>query len=63
LEQWLAKKGLEVGQKLTDLAVDKLLEELGVASYLLDNPCQRDVHPYMNAAHGWANGNCINLIN
>jgi hypothetical protein len=45
-----------VGKQLTGLLVDQLLEELGVAAYLRDDPCRRVGAPYVPAMDGWKKG-------
>ena len=49
----MATKGLST---LTSVGVDLLMEKLGIAQYLEDDPCGRTFPPYSTAVDGWASG-------
>jgi hypothetical protein len=45
--------GLGAGQQLAGFAFTKLMEELEIAEYLQEEPCQRTLAPYSRAEGGW----------
>ncbi|KAL5014713.1 hypothetical protein ScPMuIL_008983 [Solemya velum] len=54
LQDWVKEKGLEVGDQLVGATVDILLEELGIAVYMLETPCDRTSATYSpQTSTGW----------
>ncbi|KAL3873935.1 hypothetical protein ACJMK2_037012, partial [Sinanodonta woodiana] len=58
LIEWIVKNDYPIGQRLTSLAQEKLVEALGLAPYLLQKPCNYTVGPFSSAVDGW-NKDCV----
>ncbi|KAL5015120.1 hypothetical protein ScPMuIL_009390 [Solemya velum] len=57
LEDWVKEKGLKVGDRLVGATVDILLEELGIAVYMPETPCDRTSATYSpQTSTGWKDG-------
>jgi hypothetical protein len=56
LQRWIENRGMDASERLTEVAISQLLEALGVAPYLREQPCQRAVAPYSPTTHGWYTG-------
>ncbi|KAK3609660.1 hypothetical protein CHS0354_035945 [Potamilus streckersoni] len=54
LKNWLAEQGASLVDGLKDSAVDYVLEQLGIAVYFKDTPCNRQQYPYLTSdSSGW----------
>ncbi|KAL3873866.1 hypothetical protein ACJMK2_036950, partial [Sinanodonta woodiana] len=58
LIEWTVNNDYPLGQSLTSLAQEKLVEALGLAPYLLQKPCNYTVGPFSSAVDGW-NKDCV----
>ncbi|XP_052071170.1 uncharacterized protein LOC127709608 [Mytilus californianus] len=54
--EWVDSNKIDLGQQLQSYDVDRLMEELGIAGYLLNPQCQ--VSAYQTKANGWNVGSC-----
>ncbi|CAC5375019.1 unnamed protein product [Mytilus coruscus] len=53
---WVDNNKIDLGEQLQSYDVDRLMEELGIAGYLLNPQCQ--VSAYQAEANGWNTGSC-----
>lgn len=56
LSNWYNKIGATIGSQLSILNTAKLLEELGIAKYMQEVPCQRSGSVYSPSVNGWKKG-------
>lgn len=56
LDNWYSTMQLAIGSQLSRLNAAKLLEELGVAQFLLREPCERSSTKYSPSVSGWKTG-------
>lgn len=54
MSAWLDNNKIDLGQQLQSYYVDMLMEELGIAGYLLNPQCR--VAAYQAEANGWNTG-------
>jgi hypothetical protein len=55
-DQWLRDNSVPAVQPLPGYAVTKLLHELGIAEYLLEDPCDSTSSPYIPSVQNWSIG-------
>lgn len=56
LKKWYNSIGASFGSQLSTLNSAKLLDELGIAKYMQENPCQRSGSVYSPSINGWKKG-------
>ena len=54
LQKFVTDAGLSLGQTLTDSILHNLYNQLGIASYLMDTPCQLAL--FTPSKDGWKRG-------
>lgn len=59
LTNWYNSVGAAIGSQLSKLNAAKLLEQLGIAKYMQDVPCQRFGPVYSPSDNGWKKGEAI----
>lgn len=64
INQWYTSEGINPNAVLSLVDREKLLNKLGISSYLSVNPCSFSSDTYSPAnAKGWKNGQFYSLIN
>lgn len=64
INQWYTAEGINPNAVLSLVDREKLLNKLGISSYLSVNPCSFSSDTYSPAnAKGWKNGQFYSLIN
>lgn len=53
LMNWMQEKGLQIGESLTTALGNELLENLGLATFMNDEQCNRYSGVYAEAVNGW----------
>ncbi|XP_053398719.1 uncharacterized protein LOC128556879 [Mercenaria mercenaria] len=54
LAKWMDDLGYAFdGGNLKEYMIEKLFDALGIAKYLKENECNRDLYPFANATNGW----------
>lgn len=59
LTNWYNSVGAAIGSQLSKLNAAKLLEQLGIAKYKQEVPCQRSGPNYSPSDNGWKKGEKI----